>query len=291
MRRVGHAAALGLLVLIVACSPPADTHADASTGAGDDASSTPTTAPRRIVSLIPGVNRVLVDLGAGDLLVGRTDYDTLYALADLPSVGGGIGPDLETLVALRPDLVIRFDGAQDARTAERLDQLGIPHIGFRTDGIDDVRAIALELGETLGMQASAARMVSGIDEGLAEVTASVADLDVPRVVWILGGTPPLVAGPGTFLQELVVRTGGENVFPDLPGLYTPVSLETLLTRDIDVIVASEGTEIDPRISDGRRVAFVPSHVEIPGPDIVTNAWIVAMALHPDLDSPLGRDLR
>ena len=76
--------------------------------------------PTRVLSLIPAVTRTIVELGAADLLVGRTDFDTLTALASLPSVGGGLNPDLERMLTLRPDFVIRFEGDQD--------QIGRAHV-------------------------------------------------------------------------------------------------------------------------------------------------------------------
>ena len=302
MPRPGHVPALGLLVTLAlaACSgdPDAASNPDASgvsAGAPDDAAIVLIGAagdtvrldrePQRIVALIPGVNRILVDLGVEDRIVGRTDYDTLSVLTGLPSVGGGIGPDLEVLLGLRPDLVVRFEGAQDARTRERLTDLGIPHIGVRPDGIDDLRSITRTMGHAVGRDVEADRMVRGIDDGLAEVRAAVAGFEHPRVAWILGGTPPLVAGPGTFLQELIDVTGGRNAFDDLDDLYATVSLETLVAREIDVIVIGEGDDPDPRIVEGRRVVRVPSHVEIPGPDIVASAWTVAAAIHPGLVPP------
>lgn len=241
--------------------------------------------PRRIVALIPGVNQILLELGAVDRIVGRTDYDTVQALRALPSVGGGIGANLETLAALRPDLVVRFEGAQDARTAARLDDLGIPHLGVRPDGIEDIRRIYTTMGTAVEAEAAAAERVAAIDRGLDGIRAAVRDRGAPRVAWLLGGTPPLAAGPGTFLEELVEIAGGIPAFDDLDDLYVPVSMETLLAREIDVIVTSEGAELDARIIEGRRVARVPSWVQIPGPGIVASARRVAEALHPGLELP------
>ena len=66
--------------------------------------------PDRILSLVPSVTRILVELGEGDRLVGRTDYDDLAAIRELPSVGGGLEPTMEIVASLEPEVVIRFAG-------------------------------------------------------------------------------------------------------------------------------------------------------------------------------------
>ncbi|MGW8265204.1 MAG: ABC transporter substrate-binding protein, partial [Longimicrobiales bacterium] len=66
--------------------------------------------PRRIVSLVPSASEILLSLGAFDRIVGRTDFDTAAVFRSLPSVGGGLHPNMEAILALEPDLVIRFAG-------------------------------------------------------------------------------------------------------------------------------------------------------------------------------------
>ena len=79
----------------------------------------PSGSPTRIVSLVPSATRTLQALQVADLLVGRTDYDTMGGIGHLPSVGGGLDPNPEALLLLDPDLVIRFDGQADPATPDR----------------------------------------------------------------------------------------------------------------------------------------------------------------------------
>lgn len=241
-----------------------------------------TAPPTRILALIPSVNQILVELGAGDLLVGRTDYDTLSALSALPSVGGGLGANLETMIALQPELVIGFQGASDARTRDRLQALGIPHLGVRPDGIEDVRRIIAQMGRITGRQAQAQAMTRRLDAELAEVREAVLGLPPLSVGYLLGGTPPLAAGPGTFLNELLGIAGASNAFGDLTELYAPVSPETVLARQIDVLLLTEGSDVDSRLVEERRVVRIPSWVQVPGPDLARAARLVAQAIRPDL---------
>jgi iron complex transport system substrate-binding protein len=234
---------------------------------------------RRVVSLVPSATETLRAMGAAGVLVGRTDFDTAPWVATLPSVGGGIEPNLEALVALEPDLVVRFAGEQDPRTPSRLDALGIEHLAVRPDRIADIYETARLLGEATGYAAAADSLVETIRGGLATVAASVRGLERVQVAYVLGGTPPWVAGPGTYIDEVVSLAGGENVFADLGALYSAVSPEELRTRDIQVVLLSAGAAYDRSLAPGARVEVVGDALEIPGPGVVDAAYHVAELLH------------
>lgn len=238
---------------------------------------------RRIVSLVPSVTATLVELGATERLVGRTAYDTAQALAHLPSVGGGLGPDLEALAALAPDLVIRFGGDSDRRTPARLDDLAIPHLAVRPDGVADVWTVLDQLGTLLGLESRADDLAASLRGELDAVRAAVAGLPEVRAVYLMGGSPPWTAGAGTYLHELVELAGGTNVFADMEGLYGAVSPEVVATRPVDVVLLADGAQVDPRLLEGRRVERLSAAVQIPGPDLAAAAREVARALHPGLD--------
>ncbi len=242
--------------------------------------SDPQAAPTRIVSLVPSATGILVALGREGLLVGRTDYDDGPSLSHLPSVGGGLGPSIESLVALRPDLVIRFEGESDPATTEQLDRAGIPHLGVRPDGIEDIRGIISTLGALTGGVAAADSLVRRMDARLDEVRRLVDGAPRPRALLLLGGDPPWAAGGETFLHELLEIAGGENVFADLGSLYAPVSLEEVARREVEVIVASEGTRIPGALSE-LRVIRVSPRMQIPGHDVGMWARELAHRLHPE----------
>lgn len=236
--------------------------------------------PTRIVSLVPAATDVLLALGAGDLLVGRTDYDTDPALAPLPSVGGGLGPSLEVLVTLRPDVVIRFEGPTDRETPSRLDALGIPHLGVRPDRVEDVTRIIALLGALLGRDSEARTLVEEMRLELEAVREAVAGAPRPRVGILLGGDPPWMAGGRTFLHEIVEAAGGDNVFGEEGPLYAPISVEQILLRSPDLLILSETARV-PEGLRGIPVIRGPSALQTPGPDLGRTARAVARLLHPD----------
>lgn len=218
-------------------------------------------------------------MGRDDVLVGRTDYDTQAWAARLPSVGGGLDPNLEAIVALRPDLVVRFAGEQDTRTPARLAELGIPQLAVRPDRIDDIYRTASLLGQAIGDATAADSLTAAIRSGLLAASAAVRDLPRLRVAYVLGGTPPWVAGAGTYIDEVVSLMGGDNVFADLELLYAGVSPEELRTRDVDVVLLSEAGTFDATLAPGARVELVGSALEIPGPGVVEAAYLVAERMH------------
>jgi len=237
--------------------------------------------PARVLSLVPAVTQMLVELGVGDALVGRTDYDTLAVVHMLPSVGGGLQPDLERLLTLRPELVIRFEGAQDPVTGAALDERRIPHLAVRPDRIEDIRTIVHQMGQVMGRIAAADALVADLDRQLEDVRARVAGTERTRVAYVLGGTPPWVAGPGTFIADLLDVAGGENVFADLDKLYGSVSLEELVTRDVNLFIVGRGTVVNPRLRDQASVVEVSQDVESPGTALGRSALELAQVLHPD----------
>lgn len=290
----GSAAALLALAALAGCDP---------SGGGSDGPRTdaPGTAPpaievvdaggrtvqlpapaRRIVSLVPSVNQILLELGAGDALVGRTDYDTVPALRGLPSVGGGLGPDLETLAALRPDLVVRFAGDSDTATPTWLDELGVAHLAVRPDRIADVFDIVAWMGRVTGRVAPAGALRDRLSRELEAVAAATAPFAPVRTAYLMGGTPPWTAGGGTFIDELITLAGGVNVFADLDRLYAPVSPEVVASRDVDVFLVSRDAEVDPRVVGDRTVRTLSPDVQLPGPRLGEAAREVARALHPEL---------
>lgn len=235
---------------------------------------------RRIVSLVPSATRTLVELGAAGRLVGRTRYDTAPPrVAALPSVGGGLRPSLEALVELRPDLVIRFAAEADLRTPRRLDELGIAHFAVEPETIDDVRRMIRRLGVLVDRTGAADSLVARLDAGLRRVRAAVDTLPRIPAAYVLGGDPPRVAGPGTFIDELVGIAGGRNVFADAPAGYPQVSPEAFLARAPRVIVVPDDAS-GPDVP-GARLERVPgSLLEDPGPGLHRAARALARALHP-----------
>jgi iron complex transport system substrate-binding protein len=223
--------------------------------------------PVRIVSLVPAATELLIAIGAGDRLVARTDFDDLPPSLDaLPSVGGGLGPSLEVLVSVSPDLVIRFEGPSDRETPAGLDRLGIPHVAVRPDGVADVFRILEVLGEVTGRENEAATLRVSIERQLDAVAAAARARPPVRVAILLGGDPPWIAGGSTFIHELAAIAGADNALADASALYAPVSVEEIWRKSPDLLILT-GTGRLPAGLQGMPYQRAPALVLSPGPRI------------------------
>lgn len=282
--------ALLLAAAHAGCEPSGDRPAPAATGqvtAVDDAGREVTLpAPaERVVSLLPAGTETLFAIGAGDVVVGRTRYDVDPHLIDLPSVGGGLDPSLEALVALRPDLVLAFETASESRIRHRIEQLGIPVFAIKTEDTTDIYRNIERLGTMVGRDAAAAALRDSIRAELREVSAAAAQLAWnPTAVYVASIDPAILAGGSTYIGQLIGLAGGEALeFGELEGPRWPqVSLETLVEAQPDVVILPVGA--DPTSSVARlrrepgwrelravqegRIAVVPTDLmSRPGPGI------------------------
>lgn len=270
--------------------------ADSAVSLVDDAGRA-VTLPRpagRVVSLIPSATETLFALGAGAQVVGRTDFDKGPAVAHLPSVGGGLDPSLESLVALRPDVVIGWAEEKSPKIRERLAELGIPLFTIQTTDTTDLFRTVGNLGRLTGHTRAADSLSASLRGELNAVRASVAGLPRPSVFYIVWYDPPMTAGPRTFVSQIVEVAGGRTVFPDVQGDWPTISVEELVRRQPDVVVLPVG-EMKGRLEELRgmpgwselralregRVAQLPADLlNRPGPHLGEAARALRDALHP-----------
>jgi iron complex transport system substrate-binding protein len=259
---------------------------------------------RRVVSLIPSVTETLVALGAGPAIVGRTNYDVAPEVAALPSVGGGIDPSLEAIVALRPDLVITWEHDKRQQTRTKLDAAGIPTFSLRTEDTTDVFRGLARIGRLVGHELRAAALAAEIRRDLDAVRASVAGRPRRSVFYVVYNDPPMTAGPGTFIAQLIGVAGGRPTFDDVSQLWPTVAIEEIVRRQPDVIVlpvgefranAVERLRTAPGWRDLRavregRVATVPANLlNRPGANLGEAARVLRAAIHPDAPLSVARD--
>lgn len=139
---------------------------------------------RRVVSLLPAGTETLFELGAGDRVVGRTRYDVDPRAAALPSVGGGLDPSIEALLALRPDLVLAFETASTSKVRTRLEALGIPVYAIQTQDTADIYRNIHTLGHLVDRDAAADSLATRIRAVLDSVRASVPRGPRPRALYV-----------------------------------------------------------------------------------------------------------
>lgn len=235
-RRIGNLLLTALLGVAVACNPGPAPRGDLNLI--DDARDTLALSrpARRVVSLIPAATELLFAIGAGPLVVGRTQYcDYPAAAQQVPNLGDGIKPSIEAVLAQRPDLVVLYNSGQNAAVAARLRELGIPALRVNTDGLRDVPRVARLLGALTSHERSADSLAAVFDTALAGATQARAPSRRPKVLLLVWEQPPMTVGRGSFLSELVERAGGENLFADVTASSGVVSVEAVVARNPDLI--------------------------------------------------------
>ena len=229
---------IGLFVLLAlaACHPTPAIQTGITTV--DDAGDTVRLAApaRRVVSLIPASTELLFAIGAGSIVVGRTRYcDYPPAAAAVADLGDGIKPNIEAVVAQRPDLVVLYNSGQNAAIVTRLRELGIASLRLNTDQLADVDRVSRLLGRLTGRAAGADSLVAAFDTALAAATRPAVGKK-PKVLLLVWEQPPMTVGRGSFLSELLERAGAENLFADVGSSSGVVSIEAVASRNPDLVL-------------------------------------------------------
>jgi iron complex transport system substrate-binding protein len=194
--------------------------------------------PERIVSLAPNMTETLFRLGAGELVVGRTDYcDYPPAAAEIPSVGTITNPNMEQILSLRPDLIVGSTHFLK-ETLEALENLRIPvYLGIIYDDYEDVFSMIMTLASLVNRTEEAENIISDMRRRKAAVEAAVEKAaEKPRVYYLIsfGDAGDFTAGKGTFISSLIKSAGGINAGDDIEGWrYT---VEALFRNEPDIIL-------------------------------------------------------
>jgi iron complex transport system substrate-binding protein len=250
--------------------------------------------PARLVSLAPSVTETLFVLELGDVVVGDTDYCEYPPAAKLkPHVGSILNPSLESIVALKPDLVLGSPEANRREIADRLARFGIPLYGVTARTVDETLASIVDLGNLLGHEAEATRVVSGLRARIDAVSKRVAGGRAPRVLFVVWYRPLTTAGAGTFIGDVIRRAGGEPVSGGLEGEWPKLSLEEALRLDPDVILFPRSESFSPDLEEfqklpgwrdmravkTRRMYIISDAIIRPSPRLVDSLEEVARILH------------
>lgn len=201
---------------------------------------------RRIVSLVPSVTGTIVALGAADRLVARTRYDRDPALAELPSLGGGLDPSIEGIVALGPDLVVAWNARDDRALVPRLLDAGIPVYAAEIQDTTAIFATIERIGVLVGERVRADSVAGALRDTLRAVARDVPPGTRPRALYLIAGDPPRTAGPGTFIGQALSIAGADPAFPEILEDWPTISLEAVVARAPDLIVLPVGADL-PRL--------------------------------------------
>jgi len=197
-----------------------------------------------IVSLAPSTTEIVFAVGAGDRLIGRTDYCNYPPeAASVESVGGFYDPNKEKIVALEPDVVLATGMHYQTGDAAWLEEKGLKVLILKPHTLDDVMEHIALVGKLTGKEAEAASLVESLQSRIdyvTERTAGLADSQRPSVLHITWHDPLWTVGEGSFAHALIEAAGGVNVFADIAEADAQVNLDTAVARDPEVITVSTG---------------------------------------------------
>lgn len=201
---------------------------------------------RRVVTASPALTDAVLELGNASVLVGVSRFDERVEVKDLPRVGGFNDPSLEVIVRLRPDVVLLARAPSNQPRAEALAARGIYVVAARLKSVRDVKEAMKALGALLDAKAKAEAWERAF---LATSPRGVSDAGSrPRALVVVGFKPLVVAGPGSFVHELLMEAGADNLAEEAPTGYPLYSLERALRLAPDIVIdASDSVEGRDRV--------------------------------------------
>ena len=257
--------------------------------------------PESIVSLAPSITESLFAIGAGDLVVARTDYcDYPEEALDLPTIGGFSSSTIsaESIIALEPDMVIGGSIYQTEMT-DALATAGIDAFIFEPNSIEEIIDTLVLLGEITGNPAGAEELVASMQERISaveDVVAAIPEDERVTVFYEVWNEPYMTTTDQTFIGELINLAGGINIFAGLEEDYPSINAEEVIERDPRVIlgpsnhsdqltveiIAERAGWSDLSAVVNERVYIIDGNiVSRAGPRVVDALEDIAQALYPD----------
>lgn len=250
-------------------------------------------SPQRIVSVLPSLTETVCALGQCQRLVGVDRYSNFPdSVRNLPQVGGGIDPNIEAIVALKPDVVLM---ATSARGAERLQSMGIKVLALEPMSHADVRRVLDRVGELLQVN-DAQQVWRVIDASVLAAAQSLPPKARGARVYFEVNSGPYAAGEASFIGETLSRLQVRNIVPAALGPFPKLNPEFVVRANPDVIMVGDrnfaGMDARPgwagmRAMQAKRVCIFSAEqsdtLVRPGPRMAEGARIMARCLSDRLD--------
>ncbi len=256
--------------------------------------------PTRIVSLAPSITEMLFAMEAGEQLVGVTDFcDFPPDARQKPKVGYS-NPNLESLVALQPDLVVAPDDFLKPDVIVKLEQLKIPVFILADKNVEGIFVHIQTLGRIVGRSSKADTVAMQLRQQVAVIQRRIQGRAPVRMLYVLNSQPLITVGPGSFIDQLIRMAGGTNVAAKSATPYPRLSMEAVLQEDPQVLVFPVGkaegiSESEQQtwrqwstmtaVKQGRLHQIPADWLNRPGPRITRGLDALVEILHPG--SPAG----
>ena len=220
-------------------------------------------SPQRIVSLAPSMTESVFALGLGDRLVGVSVYcDYPPAVKKIDRVGTFLTPNIEAILSKHPDLVLAVPSPGNHGPVEELRRLGLKVVVVDPNTVDEIKQAQITIGEALGTEDAARQLVRAIDAKIEAVRGKLDGVTDRKVLMVVGETPLIAVGRGTFIDELIRLAHGINLGAQAGGSWPRLSLEFPIAAGPEVIIdTTMGNEEPTGAAAG--LAFWKSFTTIP----------------------------
>ena len=195
------------------------------------------TKVERIVSLAPNLTEILFALGLEKEIVRVTLHsDYPPAAAEKPKAGTFWQPNIEAIIAAKPDLIVTLGFEQQKNLADRLKRINYNCLTVNIEKVNDLYEAIETIGTATGRQQKANELVTNIRKNLDKLSALIGTEEKVRVLWIVQREPLRVAGQDTFINEMIELAGGENAISSTIYKYPPIGAEQVIACSADVII-------------------------------------------------------
>lgn len=283
--------------LFNACSPRQRTNVPEARAIRDEAGREVRLSGKieRVISLAPNLTEIIYAVNAGDLLVGNTTYcDYPEQAKSVQKVGDTLQPNIERILALRPNLIFISTSSQLEAFAQQLNEHGIPVYVSDPHDLEGVIHSIENLARLLDRQQQASELVSKLRSRMSAVEAAVQDRKPVKVFYQLSAEPLYTAGRDAFVTDLMKRARGASVTAEVPEAWPRYSEESAVAAKPEAIVlptggsmgaansdVAAGLKKSPAVLNGRVIKIDGDLLVRPGPRAIDGLEQLARALHPE----------
>ncbi len=253
--------------------------------------------PKRIVSLAPSITEILFAIGLEDEIVGVTDFCNYPPAALAKPKVAYSQPNLESLVALEPQLVLAPPSFLRADLLAKLEQLKIPTFVLESKTVEGIFGHIQLVGRMVGRTQEANAYTAAMRKQVANLTKKVEGRPRPTLLYVLNSEPLITVGPGSFIHHLIELAGGRNAAERANAPYPRLTMEEVLTQNADILLFPIGEfEGVPQaeqdrwkrwntlraVQTGKLFQVQADLLNRPGPRVIEGLRHLVTLLHPDV---------
>ena len=254
--------------------------------------------PTRIISLAPSITEILFAIGLDEEIVGVTEFCDYPEKAKEKTKVGYAQPNIESIVALQPDLILAPKSFMRVDLLKKLEQLKIPTFILEPHTVEEIMAHIKLLGRMVGRSEAANEKTTSLRKQIVELTDRLKGRKHPSLLYVLNSEPLITVGPGSFIHHLIELAGGRNAAEQATTPYPRLTLEEVLRQNPDILLfqwvvlkasrrpnKTDGNDGRPlrAVQEGKLFQVQSDLLNRPGPRVIEGITTFDYScLHPDV---------